>query len=86
MSDIGGSSYPIEIRSKETKQSTLLWIQTKKQERISQINHFTQAIQDLLKGKIPEIERQILHAQQELQQLEAHEKTIIASIDIEEIK
>ena len=84
MSDIG-SSYPIEVRSKETREMKLKWLQMSKQERISKIVHWKQAIEDLLKGKIPEIERQILHAEQELAQLVEHEKTIMASVDAEEI-
>lgn len=85
MSDIG-SSYPVAIQSKETKETKLKWLQTAKQERISKIVHWKQAIEDLLKGKIPEIERQILHASQELQQLEAHEKLIQASVEADEIQ
>jgi len=85
MSDLG-SSYPLEVRSKETKEMKLKWLQVSKQERISKIVHWKQAIEDLLKGKIPEIERQILHAEQELAQLLEHEKNIIASVDAEEIK
>lgn len=86
MSDMNGSSYPVAIQSKETKESRLKWIQTAKQERISKIVHWKQSIEDLLKGKIPEIERQILHASQELQQLEAHEKLVQDSVETEEIK
>lgn len=86
MSDMNGSSYPIEIKTKDTKEMKLKWIQASKQERISKIVHWKQSIEDLLKGKIPEIERQILHAAQELAQFEAHEKLIQNSVEAEELK
>lgn len=85
MSDIG-SQYPVALNVRETKEMKLKWIQASKQERISKIAHWKQAIDDLLKGKIPEIERQILHASQELTQLEAHEKIIQASVDADEMQ
>lgn len=86
MSDIG-SSYPVAIKAPiETLEMKKKWIQSAKQERISKIVHWKQAIEDLLKGKIPEIERQILHAEQELVQFEAHEQLLINSIDAEEIQ
>lgn len=84
MSDIG-SSYPVAVQSKETRETKLKWIQTAKQEKISKINHLKQAIEDLLKGKIPEIERQIILSEQELMQLEAHEKLIQSSVEAEQI-
>lgn len=84
MSDIG-SSYPVAVQSKETKETKLKWIQTAKQEKISRIAHFKQSIEDLLKGKVPEIERQIILAEQELAQLEAHENLIKSSVEAEQI-
>lgn len=86
MSDMNGSSYPITVQTKETREMKLKWIQASKQERISKIVHWKQSIEDLLKGKIPEIERQILHAEQELTQFEAHEKIVQNSVETEEIK
>lgn len=80
MSDLG-SSYPVAINVVETKEMKLKWLKYAKQERISKINHLKQSIEDLLNGKIPDLERQILHAQQELQQLEAHEATIQSAVD-----
>lgn len=85
MADIG-SSYPIALQVKETKEMQLKWIAARKQECRSKISHGKQAIEDLVKGKVPDIERQILHAEQELAQLEAHEKMLISAIDTEEIK
>lgn len=85
MSDLG-SSYPIEIRTRETRDMKLKWLQASKQERISRIAHWKQSIEDLLKGKIPEIERQILHAEQELSQLIEHEKLIMSAVEAEEVK
>lgn len=83
MSDIGGS-YPVVMKPTiETIEMKKKWLQSAKQERISKIVHWKQAIEDLLKGKIPEIERQILHAEQELAQFEAHEKLVQSSIDAE---
>lgn len=86
MSDIG-SSLPVPIKpAVETIMMKKKWVQARKQERISQIAHLKQSIDDLLKGKIPEIERQILHAEQELAQLVEHEKLLESAIDSEEIK
>lgn len=85
MSDIG-SSYPIQVKALETKEMKLKWLQTSKQERISKIVHWKQAIEDLLKGKIPEIERQILHAEQELAQFEAHEKMVKDSVEVIDVQ
>ena len=81
MSDLG-STYPVALNIIETKEMKLKWLQYAKQERISKINHLKQSIEDLLNGKIPDLERQILHAQQELQQLEAHESTIKSAVDV----
>jgi hypothetical protein len=79
MSDIG-SILPVPVRSSvETKQMKLKWLQSSKQERISKIVHLKQAIEDLVKGKIPEIERQILQAEQELVNLESTEKLVAES-------
>jgi TolA-binding protein len=80
MSDLG-SSYPVALNIIETREMKLKWLKAAKQERISKISHLRQAIDDMQNGKIPDLERQILHAQQELQQLEAHEKTIVAAVD-----
>jgi hypothetical protein len=81
MSDIG-SSLPVPItQTRETREMKLKWLQAAKQERISKIVHLKQAIEDLRQGKIPEIERQIMHAEQELKNLEAAEKLVTNSIE-----
>lgn len=85
MSDIG-SNLPVSLKYTETRQMTLKWIKSKKQECKSKIVHFKQAIEDLMQGKIPEIERQILAAEQELKQLEAHEAAINASVDTQAVE
>jgi hypothetical protein len=81
MSDIG-SILPVPIRqSIETKPMKLKWLQSAKQERISKIVHLKQAIEDLVKGRIPDLERQILQAEQELTNLEETEKSVTESVD-----
>lgn len=80
MSDLG-SNYPVPLNIVETKEMKLKWLKYAKQERISKINHLKQSIEDLLNGKIPDLERQILHAEQELQQLETHETMIQNAVD-----
>ena len=69
MADLG-SSYPIQIQTRETKDMKMKWIASRKQEAKSKLVHFKQAIEDLIQGKVPEIERQIMAVSQELQQLE----------------
>lgn len=85
MSDLG-SSYPIEIRAVETKAMKLKWIEARKQEAKSKLVHYKQAIEDLIKGKVPEIERQILAVEQELAQLEFQGKSLQDSVDAEQVK
>lgn len=84
MADLG-SILPVPVnQTVETKEMKLKWIQAAKQERISKIVHLKQAIEDLMKGRIPEIERQILQAQQELKNLEQTEKSVLSSVDTTE--
>lgn len=64
----------------------LKWLQAAKQEKISKIVHLNQAIEDLRKGKIPAIEREVLGAQQELQNLEIAETQLKNSIEAEIVK
>jgi len=86
MSDIG-SILPVPVQQTlETKEMKLKWLQSAKQERISKIVHLKQAIEDLVKGKIPEIERQILQAQQELANLEYSEQVVTESVETSVIK
>jgi hypothetical protein len=72
MGDLG-SGYPIQIHTEETREMQLKWIAVRKQEAKSKIAHTKQAIEDLLKGKVVDLEREILHAQQTLSQLEKAE-------------
>lgn len=86
MSDIG-SSLPVPVnQTRETVEMKLKWLQVAKQERISKLVHLNQAIEDLRKGKIPAIEREILGAQQELENLEIAEKQLKNSVEAEIIK
>lgn len=81
MADLG-SILPVPIKqSVETTAMKLKWLQSSKQERISKIVHLKQAIEDLVKGRIPEFERQILQAEQELRNLEDSEKLVLNSIE-----
>jgi len=81
MSDLG-SILPVPVRQPiETRTMKLKWLQSAKQERISKIVHLKQAIEDLVKGRIPELERQILQAEQELTNLEETEKSVIGSVE-----
>ena len=81
MSDMG-SLLPVTVdQARETKAMKKKWLQAAKQERISKIVHLKQAIEDLVKGKIPEIERQIMASEQELSNLEIAEKRLEASIE-----
>jgi len=82
MSDLGSILPVVVNQTIETRQMKLKWLQSAKQERISKIVHLKQAIEDLLKGKIPEVERQILQAEQELANLEESEKSILESVEI----
>jgi hypothetical protein len=82
MSDLGSILPVVVNQTIETRLMKLKWLQSAKQERISKIVHLKQAIEDLLKGKIPEVERQILQAEQELANLEASEKSILESVEI----
>lgn len=84
MADLG-SSYPVQISVTETKAMKLKWVESRKQEAKSKLVHFKQAIEDLIKGKVPEIERQILAAEQELAQLEFQESNLKNSVDAEQI-
>jgi len=86
MSDLG-SILPVPVSpTVETKIMKLKWLQSSKQERISKIVHLKQAIEDLIKGRVPEIERQILQAEQELANLESTEKSVLESIETSVIK
>jgi hypothetical protein len=84
MSDLG-SSYPIQIKVDETKDMKLKWIACRKQEAKSKLVHFRQAIEDLIQGKVPEIERQIMAVEQELSQLEYQEAALKNSVDAEQV-
>ena len=82
MADLG-SSYPVPFKQvQENKEMKLKWLQSAKQERISKINYLKQAIEDLIKGKIPDLERQIMFAQEELKNLQAAEEFTAKAIDV----
>jgi hypothetical protein len=81
MSDIGQNLPVLVKQAIETRDMKLKWLQSAKQERISKIVHLKQAIEDLVKGKIPELERQILQSEQELRNLEDTEKMVLTSIE-----
>lgn len=81
MSDLG-SNLPVPVRATiETRAMKLKWLQSAKQEQISKIVHTKQAIEDLTKGRIPELERQILEAEQKLANYEESERQVKASLD-----
>ena len=81
MSDLG-SFLPVPVApAKETREMKLKWLQTAKQERISKIAHLRQAIEDLMKGRVPDLERQILQSEQELRNLEISEQRELRSIE-----
>lgn len=75
MADIG-SNLPVPLKVEDTNETLLMWVRVKKQEIISKIRHLEQAIEDIRKGKILEIERQIKLEEQALRQLEEHEKSL----------
>lgn len=81
MADLG-SILPVPVRPPvETKAMKLKWTQAAMQEQISKIVHLKQAIEDLMKGRVPELERQILEAEQRLANLKESEQLTQASSD-----
>lgn len=81
MSDLG-SILPVPVdQTVESIECKLKWLQVAKQERISKIVHLKQSIEDLIKGRITEIERQILMTEQELRNLEKSEKLLRESVE-----
>lgn len=81
MSDIG-QNLPVPVRQTvQTTEMKLKWLQSAKQEQISKIVHLKQAIEDLVKGRIPELERQILEAQQTLNNYEETERLVKDSVE-----
>lgn len=83
MSDIGSTLPVALVPITENKDMILKWIQSRKQEYKSKISHGKQAIQDLIYGKVPAIEREVMMAQEELKQLETHENKLKNSVDTE---
>lgn len=75
MADLGGG-YPIQIQTEETKEMQLKWIAVRKQEAKSKVARLTQDIEDYKQGKIIALEREILHAQQELVKLQQVESEL----------
>jgi len=81
MSDLG-SSLPVPInQSIETIEMKLKWLQIKKQEQISKIVHLNQAIEDLRKGKMAEIEYALMKAQAELEEITKAEERLKHSVE-----
>lgn len=81
MSDLG-SFLPVPIgQPVETMEMRLKWLQIKKQEQISKIVHLNQAIEDLRKGKMAEIEYALMKAQAELEEINKAEDRLKNSIE-----
>ena len=81
MADLG-SFLPVPISPVvETTEMGLKWLQIRKQEQISKIVHLNQAIEDLRKGKMAEIEYALMKAQAELENINKAEDRLKNSID-----
>ena len=81
MSDIG-SFLPVPIsQALETLEMKMKWLEIKKQEQISKIAHLNQAIEDLRKGKMAEIEYALMKAQAELEEINKAEYRLKHSVD-----
>lgn len=77
-----GSSLPVPIQNiTETIAMKLKWIEIQKQEKISKIVHLNQAIEDLKKGKMAEVEYALMKAQAELAEIERVETLVKGSIE-----
>lgn len=67
MADLGGNSYPLDIRTaEETTAMKFKWIAVKRQELKSRLVRLNQDIDDIKNATIIALERQILQVQQEL--------------------
>lgn len=76
MADLG-SFLPVPIQPvSETIEMKLKWLEIKKQETISKIVHLNQAIEDLRKGKMAEIEYALMKAQAELAEVQRVEMMV----------
>lgn len=81
MSDLG-SHLPVVIEPiQETLDMRLKWLEIRKQEAISKIVHLNQAIEDLRKGKIAEIEFALMKAKAELAAVEKSEVLLKTSVE-----
>lgn len=81
MGDLG-SFLPVPIgQVSETTEMKVKWLQIKKQEQISKIVHLNQAIEDLRKGKMAEIEYALMKAQAELEEITKAEARLVTSIE-----
>ena len=82
MADLG-SYLPVPIgQVVETQEMKLKWLQVRKQEQISKIAHLNQAIEDLRKGKMAEIEYALMKAQAELEEIHKAETLLVSSVDV----
>jgi hypothetical protein len=81
MADLG-SYLPVPIQQvSETLEMKLKWLEIKKQETISKIAHLNQAIEDLRKGKMAEIEYALMKAQAELAEVQRVENLVRSSTE-----
>ena len=81
MSDLG-SYLPVVITPvSETMEMKAKWLEIKKQEQISKIAHLNQAIEDLRKGKMAEIEYALMKASAELAEINKAEDRLKNSTD-----
>jgi hypothetical protein len=81
MADLG-SYLPVPIQQiSETMEMKTKWLEIRKQETISKIAHLNQAKEDLLKGKMAEIDYALMKAQAELKEIQRVEDQLKASVD-----
>lgn len=81
MADLG-SYLPVPIQQiSETSEMKMKWLEIRKQETISKIAHLNQAREDLLKGKMAEIDYALMKAQAELKEIQRVEDQLKASVD-----
>jgi hypothetical protein len=80
MADLGQHDL-VPIKHNETKTTKLKIIQSRKQELVSRIRALKQSIEDLKNGKIPLLERDIILAEDSLQQVLEFEKLVNKAID-----
>ena len=76
MADLG-SFLPVPINPiSETFEMKMKWLEIRKQETISKIAHLNQAMEDLKKGKMAEVEYALMKAQAELKEIQRVEEQL----------